>query len=96
MNKFLTIVSYPENEEGEFITTKKDYELISLKDVNRICFLYDSNGYTLIIDFEDDQYEYPLSDSISDRELQAIITQLTNFIEDTWTTIWLDLTKYQR
>lgn len=97
MNKFLTIVSYPENEEGEFITTKKDYELISLKDVNRICFLYDSNGYTLIIDFEDDQYEYPISDSVPDREIQDIMIQLADFLdsEDTRTTKRLDLTEYQ-
>lgn len=96
MNKFLTVVSYPENENEELITTKKDYEIISVSDVVRICFLYDSNGYTLIIDFEDDQYEYPLSDSVSDRELYAIITQLTDFLEDARMTMWLDLTKYQR
>ena len=96
MNKFLTVVSYPENEDGEFITKKKDYEIFSVKDVVRICFLYDSNGYTLIIDFADDQYEYPISDSISDYELHAIITQLTDFLKDTQTTTWLDLTTYQR
>lgn len=96
MNKFLTIVSYPQNETGDLITKKKDYEIISLTDVVRICFLYDSNGYTLIIEFGEDQYEYPISDSISDCEIQAIITQLTNFITDTQTTIWLDLTNYQR
>lgn len=54
MNKFLTVVSYPENEAGEFITKKKDYEIISVENVIRICFLYDSKGYTLLIDFEDD------------------------------------------
>lgn len=96
MNKFLTVVSYPQNEDEEFIATKKDYEIISVENVVRICCLYDSNGYTLIIDFENDQYEYPLSDSISDRELQAIITHMTNFLEDTQTTAWLDLTNYQR
>lgn len=96
MNKFLTVVSYPENDDGEFITKKKDYEIISVENVVRICFLYDSNGYTLLIDFENDQYEYPISDSISDYELHAIITQLTDFLEDTQTTTWLDLTTYQR
>lgn len=96
MNKFLTVVSYAQNEDGDLITKKKDYEIISLVDVVRLCVIYDDKIYKLIIEFEDDQYEYPLSDSISDRELQAIITQLTDFIEDTRTTIWLDLTKYQR
>ena len=89
-------MSYPENENGEFITKKKDYEIISLADVVRLCVLYDDNSYKLIIEFADDQYEYPISDSISDREIQAIITQLTDFIADTRTTTWLDLTKYQR
>lgn len=96
MTKFLTVVSYPENEDGNLITKKKDYEIISLTDVVRICFLYDTNSYTLIIEFEDDQYEYPISDSISDREIRAILTQLTDFLEDTQTKTWLDLTQYQR
>lgn len=96
MNKFLTVMSYAQNEDGDLITKKKDYEIISLADVVRLCIIYDDNIYKVIIEFKDDQYEYPLSDSISDRELQAIITQLTDFIEDTRTTIWLDLTKYQR
>lgn len=96
MNKCLTVVSYPQNEKGDLITTKKDYEIISVATVNRICFLYDSNGYTLIIEFEDDQYEYPLTDSITDREIYAIVTQLTDFLADTRMTMWLDVTKYQR
>ena len=96
MNKFLTVVSYPQNENGDLITKKKDYEIISLADVVRLGVLYDDNSYKLIIEFEDDQYEYPISDSISDREIYAIVTQLTDFIKDTQMTIWLDLTKYQR
>lgn len=96
MNKFLTVMSYAQNEDGDLITKKKDYEIISLVDVVRLCVIYDDNIYKLIIEFEDDQYEYPLSDSISDRELQAIITQLIDFLENTQLTNWLDLTKYQR
>lgn len=96
MNKFLKVVSYAQNENGDFITKKKDYEIISLVDVVRLCVIYDDNSYKLIIEFEDDQYEYPLSDSIPDREIDVIITQLTDFIEDTRMTSWLDLTKYQR
>lgn len=96
MNKFLTVVSYPQNENGDLITKKKDYEIILLADVVRLCVLYDDNSYKLIIEFENDQYEYPMSDSILDRELQTIVTQLTDFIADTRMTHWLDLTKYQR
>lgn len=96
MNKFLTVVSYAQNEDGDFITKKKDYEIISLADVVRLCIIYDDDGYKVIIEFKDDQYEYPLSDSISDRELQAIITQLTDFLVDAQMTMWLDLTKYQK
>lgn len=89
-------MSYAQNENGDFITKKKDYEIISLADVVRLCVIYDDNSYKLIIEFEDDQYEYPLSDSIPDREIHVIITQLTDFIEDTQMTSWLDLTTYQR
>lgn len=96
MSKFLTVVSYPQNEDGDLITKKKDYEIISLADVVRLCVIYDDNIYKLITEFNDDQYEYPLSDSISDRELHAIITQLTDFLEDARITMWLDLTKYQK
>lgn len=97
MNKFLTIVSYPQKEDGEFVTAKKDYKIISLENIYRICFLYDSKGYTLLIEFEDDQYEYPLLDAISDREIQDIVIQLTDFLDDdTRTTKRLDLTQYQR
>lgn len=96
MNKFLTIVSYAQNENGDFITKKKDYEIISLTDVVRLCVIYDDNSYKVIIEFEDDQYEYSISDSISDREIYAIITQLTDFLEDARMTMWIDLTKYQR
>ena len=96
MSKFLTVVSYAQNEDGDFITKKKDYEIISLAEVVRLCIIYDDDCYKLIIEFEDDQYEYPLSDSISDRELQAIITQLTDFLEDARMTMWVDLTKYQK
>lgn len=96
MHKFLTVVSYPQTENGDFITKKKDYEIISLSDVVRLCVIYDDNIYKLIIEFKDDQYEYPLSDSISDREIYAIITQLTDFLEDTRIKMWLDLTKYQK
>lgn len=96
MNKFLTVMSYAQNEDGDLITKKKDYEIISLVDVVRLCVIYDDNIYKLIIEFEDNQYEYPLSDSISDRETHAIITQLIDFLENTQLTNWLDLTKYQR
>lgn len=96
MNKFLTVVSYAQNEDGDFITKKKDYEIISLADVVRLCIIYDDDSYKVLIEFEDDQYEYSLSDSISDRELQAIITQLTDFLEDAQMTMWLDLTRYQK